>query len=147
MSVGFNLKEYLNKPECLACLVEISCPSFRDSVTVSRNLKQLRFSYRFRTGRRHFPCLCSIAMRKVDGCRICNHKSLVKVFLLNIFRVAGVKLIHCFNHLFDDSCKTNGQDLAIVYAHMAYAAVEIIAYCKYSVGNTVLCLLRHIGIG
>ena len=29
---------------------------------------------------------------------------------------------------------------------MTYAAVEVVAHCKYAVGNTVLCLLGHVGV-
>ena len=80
-------------------------------------------------------------MCKVDCCRICNYKSLVEIFLLDVLWITCIQLFHGLDYLFDDSGETDIQNLAVIYTHMSNAAVEVVAYCKHSVCNAVLSLL------
>ena len=107
VAVCLNLKKNLYEPECLASLVEVGCSSFRNTVTVSCDLKQLCFSYRIRTAGCHLSCLCCITMSKVDSCAVGDHNCFVEVFLLNILRIHQIHLIHSIDSLFDDSGKTD----------------------------------------
>ena len=139
MAVCFNLQKDLYEPECLTRFVEVGCSPLRNSVAVGCNLEQFSLSCRIRAYRRQLSCFCSIAVCKIDGSSVCNNDCFIEVFLLDIFRITGVKFFHGINYLFNNSGKTNIKNLAVINAYMAYAAVEIITYGKYAVSDAVLC--------